>query len=134
MVGTNRFTECRTLISFKGHPLLQVSCAPLRVTLRLPAGLPSGVFFEIVDNGTISQNPAPNPDLRVVSAESNVGIFWKELLLLSATSLDEKTVHVKIDLRPIGILLFDDPLGLHIGGNVLARTSFANCMTAITLG
>jgi len=75
-----------------------------------------------------------NPELRIVPCETNVGIFWNDVLLVSATLLDQKTVHLKIDLRRIGILIYDDNEGLHIGSNVLARTSFANCMTAISLG
>ena len=72
--------------------------------------------------------------MRLVSGATNVGIFWKDMLPVSVTLLDQETAHLKIDLRAIGMLIFDDHEGLHIGSNVLVRASFSNCMTAIDLG
>jgi hypothetical protein len=118
----------------KDQTLLQVGLSPLRVSLRLPRDLPSRIFFEVVDNEIKGDGINANPDLRIVPGEANISIFWKNMLLLSATLLDRETAHLKIDLRPVGILIFDDHTGLHIGKNVLARTSFTNCMTAISLG
>ena len=77
---------------------------------------------------------APSQDLRVISGETNVSIFWKDLLLLSATLLDENTAHIKLDLRPVGLRIYDDHEGLHVGSNLLANGSISNCMTAISLG
>lgn|GEM_PF-5263737 len=131
IIGTNKITNCRTLVSVKGDPLVRVETAPLRLSFRLPQDLPTGVFFEIVENEIIGDRP---PELRVVQSSSNVSVLWREMLLLSATLLDETTAHLKIDLRPLGILIFDDHQGLHVGGNVLARSSFTDCMTAISLG
>lgn len=133
-VGTNRITNCRTLVGIKDRPLLQVALSPLRVSLRLPPDLPSRIFFEIVDNVIQGEGAKTNPQLRVVQGESNVGIFLKDTLLLSATLLDRETAHLKIDLRSVGLQIFDDHQGLHIGNNILARASFTNCMTAISLG
>jgi len=134
MVGTNRITNCQTVIGVKDQPLLRVAVSPLRLSLRLPRELPSGIFFEIVDNEIKGKGITANPDLRVIPGATNVSIFWKDMLLLSATLLDQETAHLKIDLRPIGILIFDDHQGLHVGSNALVRASFANCMTAISLG
>jgi len=82
MVGTNRITNCQTLISVKDHSLLRVTLSPLRVSLRLPRDLPSRVFFEIVENEIKAEGITANPDLRLVSGETNVSIFWKDMLLL----------------------------------------------------
>jgi hypothetical protein len=117
----------------KDHPLLQVALSPLRVSLRLPKDIPSRRFFEIVDNAVKGEDVRANPELRIVPSETNVSIFWGDRLLLSATLLDPETAHLKIDLRPVGILIYDDHDGLHIGRNVLARVSFANCITAFSL-
>jgi hypothetical protein len=68
------------------------------------------------------------------AGESNVSIFWKDLLLLSARLLDKETAHLKLDLPPLGIVIYDDPDGLHIGKNLLARSAFIDCMIAISLG
>jgi len=134
MVGTNRITNCQTLLSVRDQPLLQLALSPLRVSLRLPPDNPSRIFFEVVDNTIRGEGITTNPELRVIQGENNVGIFWKGMLLLSATLLDRGTAHLKIDLRPVGLQIFDDHQGLHIGKNILARASFTNCMTAISLG
>ena len=102
--------------------------------MKLPQNLPSRISFEIIDNVLKGDGADNNSDLRIVSGETNVSIFWKDSLLLSATLLDNETSHLKLDLRPVGIVIYDDPEGLHIGSNLLAKSSFANCMTAISLG
>ncbi len=132
IVGTNRISDCRTLVGIRDQPLLQVQLDPLRVSLRLPKGLPSGISFEIVENEIVGDRP--DPELRLVSSPVSVSIFYREMLLISAVLIQAGTAHLKIDLRPVGIMIFDDHQGLHVGNNLLARASFANCMTAISLG
>ena len=134
IIGTNKITNCQVVIGLKEQPLLQVAFSPLRVSLRLPPGLPSKISFEIADNVIKGEGLTPKPELYVVSGATNVSIFWNNFLLISATLMDEETAHLKIDLRPVSIAVFDDPEGLHIGRNLIARSSFANCMTAISLG
>jgi hypothetical protein len=134
IIGTNKLINCRTLIGVKDQPLLQVEFLPLRVSLVPPRNLPSGISFEIIDNITKGMEGRANQDLRIVAGETNVSILWKDFLLLSATLLDKETAHLKLDLRPIGIKIFDDPEGLHVGSNLLANGSILNCMTAISLG
>lgn len=131
IVGTNEITNCRILVGVKDQPLLQVAFSPLRISMKLPQDLSTHISFEIADN-VIADN-APS-DLRIISGDRNVSIFWKNYLLLSATLLDQDTAHLKLDFRPIGIVIYDDHEGLHIGSNLLARAAFANCMTAISLG
>jgi hypothetical protein len=133
IIGTNKISNCRVLVGVKDQPLLQVTFSPFRVSLKLPRDLPSRISFEIIDN-VINEGLAPDPDLRIVASETNVSVFWKDLLILSGTLLDGDTAHLKLDLRPVGLAIYDDPEGLHIGKNLLARASFENCMTAISLG
>jgi hypothetical protein len=133
IIGTNKISNCQVVIALKEQPLLQVAFSPLRVSLKLPQNAPTGTSFDIIDN-VIKNGVAADTDLRIVSAQTNVSIFWKAFLILSATLLDEETAHLKLDLRPVGMAIFDDPQGLHIGRNLMAQTSFANCMTAISLG
>jgi hypothetical protein len=132
ILGTNKIINCQVVIALKEQPLLQVAFSPLRISLNLPQDVPTGPSFDIVDN-VIKNGAALDPELRIVAAQTNVSIFWKDLLILSATMLDEETAHLKLDLRPVGLAIFDDPQGLHIGRNLMAQTSFANCMTAISL-
>lgn len=133
IIGTNRLINCQTVISLKGQPMVQVSFSPLRVSLRLPKDLPSGVAFNIVEN-ELKQKSKVGSNLRMIISETNVSIFWGNLLLLSATLLDNETAHLKIDLRGLGINIYDDVVGLHIGSNTLTGNSFENCATAIGVG
>src|SRR5206468_7644788 len=122
-----------TVIGLKDQPLLHVSLSPLRVSLRLPRDLPSRVFFEIVENELKEKGESAGSNPRIVIGETNVSVFWIDVLLLSATLLDHETVHLKIDLRRVGINIYDDNAGLHVGQNTLTGNSFANCATAIAL-
>lgn len=70
---------------------------------------------------------------RIVAGQTNVSVFWNDALLVSATLLDQETVHLKTDLRRVGINIYDDHAGLHVGHNTLTGNSFANCATAIAL-
>ena len=133
IIGTNRFINSQTVISLKDQPLLQVSVAPLKVSLRLPRDLPSRVFFEIVENELKEKGESAGSNPHIVTAETNVSLFWNDVLLVSATLLDQETVHLKIDLRRVGINIYDDHAGLHVGQNTLTGNSFANCSTAIAL-
>lgn len=92
------------------------------------------MFFEIVDNEVKEKGEEAGSNPRVVASQTNVSIFWNAALLVSATLLDRETVHLKIDLRRVGIHIYDDPAGLHVGQNTLTGNSFANCATAIALG
>jgi hypothetical protein len=69
-----------------------------------------------------------------VASEKSVAIFWDDAPLAIATLLDPDTVSLRLDLRLIGINLFDDALGLHVGNNVFARNNVVGCETALALG
>lgn len=92
------------------------------------------VFFEVANNELVGEGSKPGFSPLIVRSESNVSIFWNNALLISATLVDPATVHIKLDLRLLGILIYDDHEGLHVGKNLLAHNSFMNCMTAIALG
>ena len=132
ITGTNRFINCQTVISFKDQPLLQVSFSPLRVSFKLPRDLP--VSFDIVENDLKRKSEPAGADPRVVISETNVSIFWNDVLLVSATLMDDETAHLKIDLRRVGINIYDDNAGLHVGRNTLTGNSFENCATAVAIG
>ena len=134
IIGTNRFINCQTVISLKDQPLLEVWFSPLRVSLRLPRDLPSHVFFQIVENELKDKRESAASNPYIVIGETNVSVFWYEVLLVSATLLNHETMHLKIDLRRVGINIHDDHAGLHVGQNILTGNSFANCATAIALG
>jgi hypothetical protein len=133
LLGHNRFTDCRSLLSVKGSVLLRVSKDPLRVTLRTPGDLPSGFKLEIEDNEIRAIEDADGRRPRILAGSDHVAVFWEEAAILQATILDEATVHLRVDLRPLGLKVYDDPEGLHVGANTLALNAFSGCGTAIAV-
>ena len=101
LLGSNRFTDCRTLIAWRGHSLLEVELNPLRVTLRTPR---------------------------------DQAIFWKGDPLVIALQLDAAQVRVRLDLRPLGLNVFNDGEHLMVGGNSLVNNVVEQCETAVGIG
>ncbi|HBH03556.1 MAG: hypothetical protein A2W08_16060 [Candidatus Rokubacteria bacterium RBG_16_73_20] len=125
LLGRNRFVECGSILAYKGVPLLSVAFDPLRLELATPEGLPSGRAVHVDPKGK-----SPEDRVRVVATPHSFAIFWGEDALAVATLLEAGTVHVKLDLRPLGINIYDDADGLHIGqntfsGNVVSRSAVA---------
>jgi hypothetical protein len=129
--GSNHFVDCGTLVAFGSEPILRVDLGPLRLTLVTPAALPSGRTISVVDN---EGNPSSSIEVRVIKNDSSVAIFWGEQPLVIATELDADTVSLRADLRPIGINLYDDATGLHIGNMHLVGSTFSGAAVAFQLG
>lgn len=128
LLGRNRFVECGSILSYKGAPVLAVSENPLRIGLDTHS-MPSDTKVRI----DVSANE-PKDLVRVVRTEDSFAIFWNEDAIAVATRLDPETVHLKLDLRPLGISIYDDPDGLHIGKNVFAENQVVRSESAISLG
>jgi hypothetical protein len=128
LLGRNRFVECGSILSYQGSPVLAVSENPLRVGLDTRP-MPSPSKVRIDDSAS-----EPNDHIRVVRTEGSFAIFWNEDALAVATRLDPETVHLKLDLRPLGISIYDDPDGLHIGKNVFTENRVVRSTSAIRLG
>ncbi len=133
LIATNRFTDCRTILGLREHALLRVAADPLRVSLSTPPDLPSGRAMAVEDNVNVSQGDEARRALRIVAGARAVGVFWEESPLVLATLIDPETIHVRLDLRKLGINVYDDADGLHVGANVLARNMITNCETAVGL-
>ena len=129
LIGGNRFIDCRSILAYRGSPLLQVSVNPLRVELVTPDNLPSGRAVRVDQN---AQGPAP--DVRVMATSQSSAIFWQDYPLVLAALVEAETALVKLDLRPLGINIYDDIAGLHIGTNVFAHNEVSHAAVAINLG
>ena len=129
LLGGNRFIDCQSILAYRGTPLLKVSVNPLRVELTTPDNLPSGRIVKVDRN---AQSPAQ--DVRVVATPQSFAIVWQDYPLVMAALLDAGTALVKLDLRPLGINIYDDFAGLHIGTNAFARNEVSNVAVAINLG
>jgi hypothetical protein len=76
----------------------------------------------------------PEDHVQIVETEDSFAIFWDQQALAVATRLDPQTAHLKLDLRPLGISIYDDSDGLHIGKNVFSGNEVVRSAAAINLG
>ena len=109
--------------------MLQVGVDPVHVELATPENLPSGRAVRVGQNAR-----SPQENVRVVATTQSFAIFWLDYALAVATLLDAETVHLKLDLRPLGINIYDDFDGLHIGTNVFSRNEVSHAAVGINLG
>jgi hypothetical protein len=93
--------------------------------------------LEITENRIVTSEPE---QATVSSPPNAVAILWTELAIVMAQDigLDRISQHQMIllhaDLRPLGMNVFDDAAGIHVGGDLIARTTFSRCSRAIALG
>ena len=130
VLGSNRFVDCSTLIAVQQHELLRITTAPLRISLTTPPDVSTERAVHVEENQRGSGSEA---NVRVVASDTSVAVFWGENPLAIATLLDDTTVSLHLDLRPVGIDLFADALGLHIGKNVFTGNQITSVSTAIAL-
>jgi hypothetical protein len=129
LLGGNRFVECRSILAYRGNPVLHVDVDPLHVELVTPENLPSHRAVRVS-----RQERSPEKDIRVVATSESLAIFWREYALVVATRFDADTAHLKLDLRPLGINIYDDFAGLHIGTNLFSGNEVSHAAVAINLG
>lgn len=133
-LGTNVLRDCETLIGLKEHALLRVKTDPLRVTLSTPPDTAPETRVQIVDNIDQDQAPGKGEDqTRITAGRDTITIVRRDIPLLVATMTDQSNVLLRLDLRPLGIQIYDDAYGLHVGGNQLAKNQIEQCMVAIGL-
>ncbi len=129
LMGTNSFVDVETLIGLRNRPLLQVAPSPLRVTLKCPADVPKVKPIEIEEN--VVKGEASG--IRVITRSDVVLVYLNHNLLVTAAQIDDETIHMKVDLRAIGINIYDDANGLHIAGNCFSQNTVNSAGTAINL-
>jgi hypothetical protein len=129
LLGGNRFIDCQSLLAYKSQPLLQVLFNPIRVVLATPGDLPSIRTMRVEPSGAVEGD-----DVTIVETPSSFAVFRGESALILATLLSADTAHLKLDLRPLGINIYDDVEGLHIGSNLFSGNVVSRAATAINLG
>ena len=134
LLGSNRFTDCRTLIAWRGHSLLEVELNPLRVTLRTPRDQANVQRLEVVENQLREAPDQALDAVQIIAAPPSVAIFWKGDPLVIALQLDAAQVRVRLDLRPLGLNVFNDGEHLMVGGNSLVNNVVEQCETAVGIG
>jgi hypothetical protein len=137
--GGNRFIDCVDLLAWKDRSVLRLSAAPVRIDLRVSPAVSevSGSQLEVSENRIVGSVPR---QATVNSLPNAFALLWTELPIVIAQEIGMDTVsqHPMIllhtDLRPLGMNVFDDAAGIHVGGDLIARTAFSRCSRAITLG
>jgi hypothetical protein len=73
--------------------------------------------------------------LRHVATEKSDAIFASDEAIVIATLLDSgpDTVHLALDLRYIGLNIYADVTGLHVGDNLIAGNAVKDAGVAINL-
>ena len=132
-LGTNHFVGMPTILGFRQEAVLRVDLDPLRVTLKTPPAMPLRRVVRVADN---QRGEGSDEKVRVVTSETSVAVFWDETPLAIATLLNETTVSLRLDLRTIGLNVYEDALGFHVGNILLSTSTFQGngLGTAISLG
>lgn len=132
--GGNRMIDCVALLSLGEQLVLAVTGPPIKIDLA--ASRPQfSVDVNIRQNKDVGGQSGflriiPSPDREGPNA---ITMLRDDRLVLfaHAASADEIVLHV--DLRPIGMNVFDDANGIHVGDSTLAGNTFQGVSTAITL-
>jgi hypothetical protein len=130
VLGGNEFVDCENILAASGEPLLSIRSAPLSVTFRTPRAWSQSPAVTIVANEVTS----PQDGIHVVRDATSVSVVFRGFPMLVAISEGQDRVLLRLDLRPLGINVFDDAEGLHIGGNSYRGNRISNAATGISLG
>lgn len=135
IVGGNGFRDCQTIIAFGGQSLLGVSGKSGDVELRVPMrnADPSGVGLVIDGHEISGADPILEGQLFLRSHDDEVRVFFQHALLLVVSKLSPTTTHVHLDLRPLGVRVFSDAEGLHVGPHTFFNLAFQAESPAISV-
>ena len=129
--GGNELTDCVALLASNDKIMLSVLPSPVRVDFIVPATIATPFPVEIRSNRVTGSGSS---DVRVAESPGAVAVFWRNMPILMAQEVAESTVLLHTDFRPLGMEIFDDAAGLHIGSGVLAANNFVGCSIGIALG
>lgn len=135
ILGGNGFRDCPTIIAFGGQPLLSVVPNSGEIELRVPARPPSGAASPLTITGARASGSDPGLLRQIVvrSHDDEVRVFFQHALLLVVSRLSETDTHVHLDLRPLGVRVFSDAEGLHVGMNDISNLAFQAESPAISV-
>lgn len=121
ILGKNRFVDCHAILGFDGRPLLKVIAVPgepLAVNLYpLPA----------------DARKVPNAPFKTIASGESFGIFTGDDAIVTATRIAPDLVHLHVDLRAVGMNIYDDVAGLHIGGSTFAENEMVGAAIGVNL-
>lgn len=127
-LGSVRFDGVPVLIAGGESDILVVKSNPLRVSV----GHPRRRGPRVVENTLIE--PTERTDLLVTPTVVSLRVNGVPVIVAWAEHADSDRVFCRVDLRPLGVAVWDDALGLHIGTSLLAETTMSGGGVAIQLG
>jgi hypothetical protein len=131
VVGANGFRDCGTLVAIDGHPILSVADDG-HVVLRLPPRSNESSRLEIDGPVVNTSDDSLARQLTVSGDTRHVVVFFVHHLIFVTSNLGT-TTHVYLDLRPLGLNLYSDSTGLHVGPHTLFNLSFVSESPAISI-
>ena len=130
-LGGNEFADCAAIVEIRGEPVLRVDVDPLRITMSTPPGWNGAQAISVADNALTLGAPRA----RVFRAGESVVVLSGDVPIVTAIADPDRpgSVLLRLDLRPLGISLFDDAAGLHVGPNVFTGNRVSSAASAISL-
>ena len=133
ILGGNGFRDCATIIAFGGQPLLGVSRTSPEIEVRVPARGSASASLLIQGSRVSGSDAGLVRQILVRSHEDEVRVFYRHALLLVVSKLSETSTHVHLDLRPLGVRVFSDGEGLHVGPHTFFNLAFQAESPAISV-
>jgi hypothetical protein len=127
IIGSNRFVDCGSIIRLGASDIVRVQPDPLRLDFDVPAFENRGAF-------AVKENVAQTEGLRVIAGPSTTSLFLGEFALVAATQLATDIIHLHLDLRPIGLNIFDDGKTLFVGPMQFTESGMQGAACAVQLG
>jgi hypothetical protein len=128
--GNNRFIDCVTLVGWKDEIVLSMAPKPLRIDMKTPtSGMPKKL--RIVANEVIEST---YDKINVASTATSISVVLGDSPLLMAQDVGDDRVLLHTDFRPVGMNIFSDAAGLHVGASSLGGNVFEGFSIAISLG
>lgn len=135
LLGGNAFRDCDTLISVARIPVLKVRGDPLHIELAVPILEPEAggrLKFHMI-NRKIEGDPVVVRQSAIHGHDDELRLFHGHHLLLTASALSRETIHVHLDLRPLGLRVYSDAEGLHVGQHTVFNLAFQSESPAIAV-
>lgn len=114
-----------------------------RIPILIGKGVVPLVWIAIAAKGEkewtfiVARNTSVNPELSILFSKNDhsTTIKLKNSVIIKVRKLNEdETEIVTMDLRPIGLKIYGDENGLHIGTHFLAGSTFEGAETMFAIG
>lgn len=130
ILGGNSFIDCQILLAYQGRPIVRVLLDPVRVALSTPNDVPKVRHLNLDEKGHVHPADAGH----VVAGDRCFAFIANDVAVIVAILANQETIHLRLELRPFGMNIYDDVNGLHIGANAFKGNEIRNAATAINLG